>query len=464
MKTNFFKTMALLSLALLFFACNKDASVVLTQEVQENVATSQNETFVSITKAADIAAAFFATQTDSPVTKSNARIASTETIRDSKNNNEPMMYVMNYTDGGFAIVGATKNYYPILAYSDENNFVYNEEIGGLVIWMEETQEAIRQSVALDANTKIQMRNLWSRYDPVVNMVSSSTPKTKAPDPAREAAFQARKTTLMSMSGGSSYTYYRLTEAESYVGYDFSWLYGNGQLPGDDNYCIVGVKINYANQKVGPLINTLWHQGSPFNDLISGLAGCGTIAVAQIMKSYQYPSYNWSNMPDNGATSDTKVLIRDVHNRLGSGSTVNTERAAFQYFGYNATIHSHDAVSAGNQIISTNKPIFMGGYTNSFFGTPTGNGHSWVCAGVDRTFYTLTVFVEFLMGFPGSFYYTSHSHPSFYYPQVLHSYYPSYYFYMNWGWGAGYNAWYVHNDVSTSEGNFSHVRENIYVSY
>ena len=467
MKRKIFKPMAILCVAAsLTFACNKEAGVVLTQEMQEDVlATPQNETFVSISKATDIATAFFGTRTDSPVTKSNARIASTETIRDSKNNNDPMMYVMNYANGGFAIVGATKNYYPILAYSDENNFVYNEEIGGLVIWMEETQEAIRQSETLDADTKAAIRSSWSRYDPVSNTVSTPI-KTKVFDPVREAAFQARKTTLMNQSGGTNYTYYRLSEAGAQVGYDFSYLYGECEIPGDEDYSIVGVKIDYTRHVAGPFVSTQWHQKSPFNDLISGYAGCGTIAVAQIMKFHEYPSYNWSNMPDIGATSDTKALIKDVHSKIGSSGTPEEARAALQYFGYNTTLVNHDAQSAANEIIGKQRPISMGGFTNSFLGKPTGDGHRWVCDGADRTLYTLTVFVEFLMGTPGNFYYTSHNHPSFYYPEVVHSYIPSFYFHMNWGWGplsSTPNAWYVHNNVSTNAGNFSHLRKDIYAS-
>lgn len=151
MKKTFFKSAGLLSVALLFFACGKENEITLIQELQiEMPVIPDGGSFVSLTKATDIAAVFFGILSNIPATKSNPSIASIETIKDSKNNNTPMMYVINYDGGGFVIVSATKDYFPILAYSDENNFVYNEEIGGLEIWMEETQEAIRQSESLDA--------------------------------------------------------------------------------------------------------------------------------------------------------------------------------------------------------------------------------------------------------------------------------------------------------------------------
>ena len=48
-----------------------------------------------------------------------------KTVKDIKTaygeDNTPSMYIINYEGGGFVLVGATKNYYPILAYSDTNS-------------------------------------------------------------------------------------------------------------------------------------------------------------------------------------------------------------------------------------------------------------------------------------------------------------------------------------------------------
>ena len=59
MKKNFLKKMALLGVALLFFACYKANDPTFDQELQaETPSISQNETFVSMTKAVDVAAVF----------------------------------------------------------------------------------------------------------------------------------------------------------------------------------------------------------------------------------------------------------------------------------------------------------------------------------------------------------------------------------------------------------------------
>jgi len=110
---NLFKFVASLSITLLFFACNKEMNSI--QETQDKeLINHSDDSFVSVTKATDIAATFFGQLTNDPLTKSYDRDTSTETVRDAKNDNAPMMYVINYCGGGFVVVSATKDYYPIL--------------------------------------------------------------------------------------------------------------------------------------------------------------------------------------------------------------------------------------------------------------------------------------------------------------------------------------------------------------
>jgi hypothetical protein len=169
---NLFKFIASLSITLLFFACNKEMNSI--QEIQDKeFINHSDDSFVSVTKATDIAATFFGQLTNDPLTKSYDRDTSTETVRDAKNDNAPMMYVINYCGGGFVVVSATKDYYPILAYSDENDFVLSDDMEGVAVWMEETKEAIRQSGSLDEATKAKIHRLWQQYETNVNMISST---------------------------------------------------------------------------------------------------------------------------------------------------------------------------------------------------------------------------------------------------------------------------------------------------
>ena len=79
--------------------------------------------FVSKDQAIEVANAFLGVHAgisglrSSAVTQSNPQI---ETIKDQSN--DPLIYVMNYPEGGWAIVSATRNFYPVLAFSDKNSF------------------------------------------------------------------------------------------------------------------------------------------------------------------------------------------------------------------------------------------------------------------------------------------------------------------------------------------------------
>ena len=77
---------------------------------------------------------------------------------------------------------------------------------------------------------------------------------------------------------------------------------------------------------GPLMNTLWYQTGVFNDDLPSItcngysfqinAGCVPIAMAQVMKYYQYPTnYNWASMPLTYGTTTTANFIKDIHDAI-----------------------------------------------------------------------------------------------------------------------------------------------------
>jgi len=264
MREKIFKSIVLLSIALLFFACNKEMNS--HQEIQDKEFISHSDdSFVSVTKAADIAATFFDQLTNDPLTKSNDRVTSTETVRDGKNNNAPMMYVINYSGGGFVVVSATKDYYPILAYSDENDFVLREDMGGVVVWIEETKEAIRQSGSLDEATKAGIHSLWQQYEANANM-TSSTVVTKSLTPGQDLARENRIAELNQLG----FTVYSLSSAYangliSLNNYQGWW--GIGDLSGTPDHTIVAMGVRSESSQVGPFLQTAWDQVSPYNSQV-----------------------------------------------------------------------------------------------------------------------------------------------------------------------------------------------------
>ena len=394
------------------------------------------------------------------------------------------MYVVNYAGGGFVIVGASKDYYPVLAYSEENTFEYNEEIGGLVIWMKETQEAIRQSGSLDTETKNGISNMWKIYEPVVSSISTKI-KTKASTEQNNAYFN-RRGQIASLGLYSLYTLEEVYDQgmgvfpESQAAYDF---YCNlAASVGSPLECTI-FGIRYSNTtKVGPLLgNNSWWQGYPFNALCNNYyTGCAPIAMAQIMKFHQYPtSYDWNDMPDDYHDNrylmwdypqyhylyprpSTPALIQDVGDALGLDYVTGNLNAkdsqianAFQYFGYSYSSSSNNPTTVINEMVYYNRPVFMGGYINSN-GT---DGHAWVCDGVQQDVYVTQYFIEFLTGSPGNYHYINlMDAPSIEAPRSVGTPSVTNYFHYNWGEATG-NNWFTSFPTGY---NYQFFRTNFYV--
>jgi hypothetical protein len=100
----------LLCIATLLLACsevenlNSDNEFAKEQEVSYQV---DEETFVSLDKATDIADLFFSKLTEDNVsTKSSFRSQRVSaSVKILSENGNPSMYIINYPDGGFVIMG-----------------------------------------------------------------------------------------------------------------------------------------------------------------------------------------------------------------------------------------------------------------------------------------------------------------------------------------------------------------------
>jgi hypothetical protein len=77
---------------------------------QEISATPEKGTFVSSEQAKDVAEAFFSRQNGGATAKSSLKAFASVSIETVKDNGNPLMYVINYPEGGWAIISATRNY------------------------------------------------------------------------------------------------------------------------------------------------------------------------------------------------------------------------------------------------------------------------------------------------------------------------------------------------------------------
>lgn len=291
MKKLFFVVMSFA--AMLLMACNGIETTGLdTESVGVNKKTSSIVRDVNVTQNEAIGIAnMFARSNggDIPQTKgafsSTKMISSSETIREDGQN---LMYVFNYQGGGFVIVGSTRNYYPILAYSDEGSFILQDDMGPVDVWLDETKVSIKNSGSLDNDTKAQMQNLWARYDgtfvdPAQELLAARRPQTRS---TGEDACWDEIEDLQTLYGDEGWTFLPLSFVEDlFTDLGLSSVYADlcycaSQNNSALNETVIGYRYPAVNQ-VGPLLQTEWHQDAPYNDSCPNHypAGSGIIAAA-----------------------------------------------------------------------------------------------------------------------------------------------------------------------------------------
>lgn len=120
----------LIALIVLLASCSKENAPELLDESFKLEQENQSK-FVSKEKASSVGATFMKKQNTISGERSNSlksstvkgedqEIKSVETIY-LKDGTSPSMYLVKYHGGGFTIVSATEDYYPVLAYSKDNS-------------------------------------------------------------------------------------------------------------------------------------------------------------------------------------------------------------------------------------------------------------------------------------------------------------------------------------------------------
>ena len=227
----------------------------------------KKEHIVSIETAKDVAFFHLHQNKNMPKTRSrnvdDIKIESAFSINDDAS--DPVMHIINYEDGGFAVVSGDNRIEPMLAYSDEGSFSDNhlDYPEGLVDWIEHVKGTIEYIRTNDVALPEELAKFWEATE---------------------------------LSGKSR------------------------AIPEQEATCIPGETFDeYIS---GPLLTTTWGQGVPYNDYMPyvtrngeskrAAAGCVIVAMAQVLNYWEYPTnYNWNNMLDNIPTTEISGLIRDI---------------------------------------------------------------------------------------------------------------------------------------------------------
>ncbi|MDR0575374.1 MAG: C10 family peptidase [Tannerella sp.] len=302
-------------------------------------------------------------------------------------------YIVTYKGGGFAILGADRRIPEILAFSEDSDFPFESE----AITLGEKKEAAPSGL-----------RFW--LDGMKTAVS---------------LLRTKNINVFADDGSTVGT-------------------NNDEPPGSypDEY----PPFSY-------LLTTKWGQKNGYNQYIplcsSGQhasAGCGPVALAQIMKYWEFSlvTFDWANMADTYATTATATLLSDIYDATNSFPSVNDNCAtgtsqnqlyyALSDYGYSNTnwFHAFDKTIARSQI-SSDKPVLL--FASLSDNT---NAHYWVTD-----------------GWFGQVMIDPDNHPA--------NSQTRYYFHMNWGWYGNYNGWF-YTDNSTLQTNYTFNANSLLMVY
>lgn len=481
----------------LFTACTNDDFFEInavensTTENPTEFISSQNNPIVTDQSATEVATAFWADFNNT----TRAVVDDMEyDLGIVYSDNAPQMYVFNFKEGGFVVVSATREYYPILAYSEDGTFPIGDEKEGLKMWLDDVKGAISNSAQQEDSIKAIFQMMWGQYEMLTQpTINPSTRTTRMTVP--EQVLLQRLEYYYRLTSGSGGWYFRpLSQAASaFEQYGLSGeyeslcnraRYNNSAL----DETLIGWRVVNVSGRYGPFLNTAWHQGSPFNDNLGNDAGCGAIAVSQLMNYYEYPAtftlngitYNWDNIPDYASpSSDQAALVKYVYNKINSkdgvldtgiGNFVYTTpgdlRDGLRSMGYNVTRQNHNY----NRVITelhNNRPVIMLGNEDNYpdWGNVAylGNSHYWVCDGVNQSEYYFEYFTEWQPYSSGTM------EPGWYSLESPNRLLPNYdvdylAFHMNWGWSnSAANGWFLDDSVNPGNKNYRHNRDDFLIS-
>jgi hypothetical protein len=409
-------TIAILTL-LIPFSCKKDLAVKTIVPPTVSATTLKNKYFVPL----DIASAVATQVTNSHlvstiIAKQTVRFTpglSTKQILDSlavPDNANPSYYIFNYVGGGFAIISADKRVEPVLSFSDNGYFPHSGKLPrGLVNWLaviHKNMQLLRKDTILKA--PVGVANLWTE------LRQESKTRNRLIDVAQQPPPPCQPT--------------------------------------------------YSSYTVGPLLQTTWGQGQPYNYLCPvgsydgghWATGCVATAMAQVMYYWKYPaSYNWNLMPlsynafgvSYPGNRDVSQLMLDIGTSVkmtyGNGGSypqwwgfvqfgpINCSDALKDSFGFHS---SSDATYNYLNVVSNlnvGEPVILGATednTTILFWSFGADGHAWVCDGYQQVNTTWCPSGDSPGGGEGFLY--------------LH---------MNWGWDGLSNDWFDFDYWSVFDG-------------
>ena len=435
----------LLASFLLLFSCQKENVDGLESDVMSCLGTLPNESsFVDLELAKIVAL----TQDDFSSRSVSDAVGDMFTIKDK--NNFPALYIVNYTNNqGFSIVSATKNYHPILAWSDKGYLNPTLIPQSLEFYISDFLKNVEHLRNAPYDSIWQYRQEWGKYEKgELNRIESRSL------PVETQRFIENKIAEWMNEGYEVASI--VTNAFGLSSADYNNALIRAEMSMRDDY----METSYILRKIGDvvtnayipqMITTQWGQYYPYNAVVasyygeSSVVGCPVVAASQIMKYHQKPqNYSWNTMPNVANYSDYVAISQMMHNvgigiksnyfTAGSGATAYEVKTYLNSVGYtNARVVSHNESVVQAQL-KANRPVYMRGTTSiNATGASNHDNHAWVCDGL-QDYTTRTVYRLMTLDYQEPLAYNSIE-------LLSEGELATKYYHMNWGYNGTCDGWF-----------------------
>lgn len=341
------------------------------------------------------------------ISRSQAFDYTVSTINDSEGN--PAIYVVNYANNaGFVLISATKDYHPILAYSESGSYdITRFNASGLDIWENNTVDAVKESANLSDAERVSHNIEWLKYSAVqpTSILRGPSSHEYITDEEYEELGQIYLSSINELAANRKtvYPYEKISweavlkdtplySAEN-MAKNVYWMYEDVW----QDFASLVYWEEYEESSTPTTVQSIWGQYVNYNMAFPKISetehayvGCGPLAVGQIMKYWEFPKqYDWSDMALDYATTTTSKFLYDIAIAskavfLESGTETDIEdlNNTFVQFGY-----STSGVKAANPSdmsisLKSGSPVLVSGYNNE------NKGHAWVAARAKSVSYKL----------------------------------------------------------------------------
>lgn len=465
-------------LVLLSLACAACASVdeadqlSVESDAPSDIVISGN--FDELSKSEDIAVSLSEVQTllegsrfDSPL-KSKSRSSGTDfEIKPIHIGDTIAAYAVNYSDGGFMLLSASKTLNPVLAHSPSGSFNADVDNPALSSWLESVVKLKTHRESLPFDSVFDVLNHWEvllGQRPQAYVRSNGT-QAMSDDPERDMQYQLcleKYDEAINEAGrkGFSQIYFggeMFSTDEAFCNEVWEYAKYNVCPAFEEEWqqlCFLVVVDDVVSETLPDVLPTVWTQDKGFNrfypvNLYTGKiepAGCGPVAMGQLMYFYNHPAeYDWDLMSTTTSDDYNSRLLWDIAKEAGTqngGTHPLMYVPTLNAFGYNATMMTN-SFSVFQYLQLKKSPLLMRGVDRT-----TSLQHVWIASGYKHDSHNQIYRLYFVSSPYTNATYTDVSRNVFYDEISI---------WMKWGRGGEHDAFYK---SASKEGYFDFNVENI----